>query len=91
MEETSVVRLEAWLLLDEEHGAPYLCRALDLSEGDADILSRLSDALSERDTSLGLVLIGADLMRESCFGKRLLGVLTQAANTNRMLHLVFRD
>ena len=83
MEETTVVRLEAWHLLDEERGAPYLCRALSLPEGD-DVLSCLSDTLS-------LVLIGADLMRESSWGKQLLGVLTQAANTNRKLHLVFRD
>ncbi|MBT9685698.1 hypothetical protein [Pseudoflavonifractor sp. MCC625] len=90
MEEATVVRLEAWHLLDEERGAPYLCRALSLPEGD-DVLSCLSDTLSDGETSLGLVLIGADLMRESSWGKQLLGVLTQAANTNRKLHLVFRD
>ena len=90
MEETSIVRLEAWRLLHAEEGLPYLRQALPLTDWEGG-LDLLADALSEWDKSLGLVLIGADLLRESSWGKRLLGVLTQATHENPALHLVFRD
>ena len=36
MEETSIVRLEAWRLLHAEEGLPYLRQALPLTDWEAD-------------------------------------------------------
>lgn len=90
MGEVTIVRLESWHLTDSEQAMPYLQQMLGLSEGDADHLDDLHTVLAQH-SGLGIVLIGSELLRQSSWGKRLLGIFMQAANENKNLHLVFQD
>ncbi|MDY4182325.1 MAG: barstar family protein [Pseudoflavonifractor sp.] len=90
MEETPIVRLEAWRLTCPEEAHPYLRQMLALPASYGDNLDALYDILTERGP-LGIVLMGSETMKQTSWGKRLLGVFLQAVNENPGLHLVFRD
>ncbi|NCE64763.1 hypothetical protein D1159_09215 [Pseudoflavonifractor sp. 524-17] len=90
MDAPPVIYLEAWKLTQPETAWPRLCQTFGLAEGEEPRLEALRERLAQGE-ALGVVLIGGDLLRRESWGKRLLGALTQAANENSKLHLVFRD